>query len=303
MDEKELIRKIIESREFRDLIGETFKRDILRSVEDKMLKELDKLKFIQSGIPQMIRDEISRALGKRVSDIKEETIKAGVSAAYSRIGLLQKRVEQEISRKIDRKIKREIKVVEEQKKEAEKKAERDSLTGCFNRRFLERKINYMLRQKKGVVSPFSIVMVDLDDFKKINDTFGHQTGDSVLAEVAFIMRKCVKSSGYVVRYGGEEFIIILQGMRNISAFNIAESIRRDVENRLFHNDSEKNLKVTTSIGIASYPENARDKFSLIREADKALYRAKKTGKNKVCVADAYSDKAEGPDIGKLSYTG
>ena len=303
MDEKELIRRIIESREFRDLIGESLKRDILRSVEEKMLKELDKLRFIQNSIPQLVREEIGRALGKRVSDIKEETIKAGVSAAYSRIGLIQKRVEQEISRKIDRKIKHEIKVVEEQKKEAEKKAERDALTGCFNRRFFERKINYFLRQKKGVISPFSLIMVDLDDFKKINDTFGHQTGDSVLTEVAQIMRRCVKSSGFVVRYGGEEFIILLQGMRNISAFNIAESIRREVENHPFIDDADKKMKVTTSIGIASYPENAQDKFSLVREADKALYRAKKTGKNRVCVADAYTDKPDVSDVSKIFYMG
>jgi len=120
-------------------------------------------------------------------------------------------------------------------------------------------------------------MIDIGDFKKFNDTHGHQAGDAILRTISDIFKKTSKRIDIVARYGGEEFVMLLPGTNKQEALVLAERLRKTVE-------ENKYLRgITISIGAASSPEDGKEKESLISKADKTLYEAKKTGKNKVCV--------------------
>ncbi|MEW6066213.1 hypothetical protein P378_03190 [Desulforamulus profundi] len=121
-------------------------------------------------------------------------------------------------------------------------------------------------------------------FKKINDRFGHQVGDQVLARVAEVMKQTVRKGDSVARYGGEEFVLTLPGADKQAAFEVAEKIRQAVENVTWNGS----LKVTVSAGVASFPGDGQDPAELLRHADQALYRAKAGGRNRVLTFHALS---------------
>lgn len=126
------------------------------------------------------------------------------------------------------------------------------------------------------------MMLDLDDFKKLNDDFGHQAGDLVLKIAASIMKSSSRDKDYVCRYGGEEFAIILTDTNKKQAYMIAERIRNKIENFKFDH-LPNNHKVTVSIGLSAFPWDADNKTDLIALADKAMYVAKFSGKNRTCL--------------------
>ncbi|MCC3374852.1 sensor domain-containing diguanylate cyclase [Cohnella sp. REN36] len=154
-------------------------------------------------------------------------------------------------------------------------AHTDPLTGLANRRFLDTVVAHWVEQK----TPFAIVMLDLDRFKSINDTFGHQQGDEVLRFLAERIRGEKRDIDYGCRYGGEEFTLLLPYADKEIAFLIAERIRL----RMAEEDSPIGRPVTLSLGISSYPHDANDAASLFKQADDALYEAKETGRNRTVV--------------------
>ena len=121
------------------------------------------------------------------------------------------------------------------------------------------------------------MLIDIDDFKNVNDTYGHQDGDAVLRKLVKIIKKSLRKSDLVARYGGEEFAIIMPETSIKKAFTVAERIRKNVANML----KCKALNITISIGIGTLSEKINSVYDLIRIADAALYRAKRDGKNKV----------------------
>ncbi len=125
-------------------------------------------------------------------------------------------------------------------------------------------------------------MVDIDFFKKLNDTYGHESGNRVLADLSEIIKECIRDVDIFARYGGEEFAIILPQTPLKDALVIGERIRTKVSENEFKSDKDEILKVTVSVGISSYPENGRSHEELISLADQALYRAKDEGRNLVC---------------------
>lgn len=163
-------------------------------------------------------------------------------------------------------------------------AVRDSLTGLFLRRYLEdtlaADINKQIKEN-GVVS---FIMIDLDKFKKYNDSYGHTAGDIVLKTLSRILFDMFKESeSYVFRYGGEEFSVVLPNCARDQAVKIAEDLRKKIEKITIVLRREK-TKITASIGVACAPDNAKNVEELIACADSAMYKAKKKGRNKVCVA-------------------
>jgi two-component system cell cycle response regulator len=125
-------------------------------------------------------------------------------------------------------------------------------------------------------------MIDMDHFKEVNDTYGHKNGDLVLQTLAEIIKKSIRKSDIAVRYGGEEFLIILQNIKDINdAINVAEKIRKNVENTEIELDSGKIIKKTISVGVSVYPDQCKKGWECIKFADIALYEAKKNGRNKV----------------------
>lgn len=165
----------------------------------------------------------------------------------------------------------------------------DGLTNVKNRRFFDEKILREWKRSHREQSPLSVLMVDIDHFKKVNDQFGHQTGDECLKAVADTIQKAIKrSSDAVARYGGEEFAVILPGADSSDAAHVAERIRSAVESTSIL-ISDHPFSLTVSVGVATrVPRSVEETETLLAEADSALYQAKDTGRNRVVVFDAYN---------------
>ena len=155
---------------------------------------------------------------------------------------------------------------------------RDELTGLFNRRYLEVSLARDLTRAIRRSQPLAVLMLDVDHFKRFNDTHGHDGGDALLAAL-------VRTEDVACRYGGEEFTIVMQEADSALALDRAEDIRRHVEAMQVSHRQQNLGKISVSIGIASYPQHGDSPEQLMRRADRALYTAKNTGRNQVCVAD------------------
>ena len=155
----------------------------------------------------------------------------------------------------------------------------DGLTDLYTHRYfqetMDREISRSIRYKK----PLSLLLVDIDHFKKVNDTYGHQAGDYVLQGLAKIMRKMFRQSDYSCRYGGEEFTVILTDTDLESACLGGERLRKELEKHVFR-FGESDIPVTISIGASAFKEGM-SKQKIIEDADQALYRAKRDGRNRV----------------------
>lgn len=159
-------------------------------------------------------------------------------------------------------------------------ATKDSLTGLSNRHFLENNINPILAGVKRRKSAMGILMCDLDFFKQVNDEYGHDVGDQILKTLAVIMQNSVRTSDIVIRYGGEEFLILLTECEIEKAIAVAEKIRTTVEEQIFRVQN-LSIRKTLSIGVAILPVDGEAFWECVKYADIALYKAKESGRNKV----------------------
>ncbi len=167
----------------------------------------------------------------------------------------------------------------------ENEASLDPLTRLPNRRVLQREGDRCCKEAGIRRIPFSIIMLDIDHFKKINDSWGHSFGDTVLARVADVIRRTVRKTDIAARYGGEEIVVLLPNTDLRAAATVAEKIRRDIEATVLMFGQEA-IRVTVSIGTACSLEPTTDFKHVLETADKALYRAKAAGRNRVELADA-----------------
>lgn len=162
--------------------------------------------------------------------------------------------------------------------EVKQQADTDGLTGLYNRRYFNEKIEELVEKAKEEGGYLSLIMMDVDNFKKYNDTFGHPAGDQLLKTVAGVVSDTVREGDIVARYGGEEFVVILKNSGRETALQIAERIRISVANIPI---GVLKSPITLSLGVGSFPEHARDRNSLLEFADQSLYYAKQSGKNRV----------------------
>ena len=157
----------------------------------------------------------------------------------------------------------------------------DELTGIYNRRFLYQYLQSKVEWDALETRPFSLLMMDVDNFKQINDRFGHQVGDQALIWVAGLIKEVAGEDGLAVRYAGDEFMLLLQTDKQAS-LQKGDDLYKRVHERSFQPSTIGNpLPITLSIGVASAPEDARNIKALIQRADKALYSAKKKGRDQV----------------------
>lgn len=159
----------------------------------------------------------------------------------------------------------------------------DGLTGVYNHRHFQERFSEILERGGRYDEVFSLILLDIDFFKKVNDTYGHPVGDLVLKRVSQKIKSSARKIDIVARYGGEEFAIILPQNNKDNAFKFAERLRKEISEMTVIFESGK-LNVTVSMGIAEFPKDGKDKKDLLEKADKCLYEAKKLGRNRVIVA-------------------
>ncbi|MZG29962.1 MAG: diguanylate cyclase [Nitrospinae bacterium] len=164
--------------------------------------------------------------------------------------------------------------------ETRKSSRSDGLTGLFNRRFFDEALEGEMKRAQRYEGSFSLIFFDLDNFKKLNDTYGHQAGDMTLKKTAEIMLTEKRTEDLACRYGGEELVLILPETTKVNALVIAERIRQKIEELELVFEG-KQFSVTSSGGVASYPADAKDVKTLLNMADVALYQAKENGKNRI----------------------
>lgn len=159
----------------------------------------------------------------------------------------------------------------------------DGLTNVYNRRYLEQRLSEEVAYSKRYSKPLTICLTDIDFFKRLNDSYGHQAGDFVLKKVSALLSQALREYDVVARYGGEEFAVILPSTPKTKGASIAERLRTLVESAEF-NYREKLIRTSISVGVACFPEDGDSAESLIAAADKALYAAKARGRNQVYLA-------------------
>lgn len=163
---------------------------------------------------------------------------------------------------------------------------RDVLTQLYNRRFLPNIMRRELSLARRQDNRFAVLMVDVDHFKRVNDSHGHETGDRVLQHIASLLMAHGRASDFFFRYGGEEFLAVVNEVDQAMAMQIAEKIRARVEQAEFHVNEDTPLRVTVSVGVALHNGHP-DYRHLINRADAALYEAKRGGRNQVCLAPSH----------------
>lgn len=178
-------------------------------------------------------------------------------------------------------------------KELEEISITDSLTQVFNRQYFMDRIKQEVKRSYRYGTHVSLLMLDIDYFKKVNDTYGHQAGDSVLAGVAGLIKDGLRDTDLFARYGGEEFCLLAMAMDQAGAELLAERLRKKVESAEFVPGGNK-LKVTVSIGVSAWVPEIKENFEeLVRRADSALYSAKQEGRNRICSGPRTSSSLPG----------
>jgi diguanylate cyclase (GGDEF)-like protein len=160
----------------------------------------------------------------------------------------------------------------------------DGLTGLYNHRHFHERLTLEVERSQRSGLPLSLLMLDVDNFKQFNDTFGHPSGDEVLRQLARVLADTRRANDVVARYGGEEFAVILVDTAKFTAAKVAERVRERVYSNDFSEAAPRAGTLSVSIGVATFPDDGVDVEALVRSADTALYAAKRAGRNRVVLA-------------------
>ena len=177
---------------------------------------------------------------------------------------------------------------------AKERAFIDDVTGVYNARYLLATADNEIQRAARYGNPLSVLFLDLDRFKSVNDVHGHLVGSDTLRALARLLSECVRQVDTLARYGGDEFTILLVDTPHDVAVKVAERIRSRIEAQLFEAGREGTLRLTISIGVATCPSHGSAREPLLDAADKAMYRAKSDGRNRVCSADDLGPAARPP---------
>lgn len=161
----------------------------------------------------------------------------------------------------------------------------DDVTGLYNSRYLHTLLETEISRSLRYRAPFSLIFLDLDHFKLVNDNHGHLIGSRLLKEVGTLYKFCLRTIDWALRYGGDEFIIILPRTGKKEALMVCQRLRRAINDSLFFEKENLSIQITASYGISTFPEDARDKEGIIKLADQAMYLVKKSGRNGIAIAN------------------
>lgn len=208
-----------------------------------------------------------------------------ISKPFEKVEILARIYNMLEIRLLNREATNQSKILEQLVQDLQKQIITDPLTNLFNRRFLQEYLPREVAKAKRVAGSFAVLMIDLDFFKRINDIFGHEAGDIVLKNVAILLKNSIRESDVACRYGGEEFVLVLSEVSTDGAGKKAEGIRKAVMDLALAIRQKSLGRVSTSIGVAVYPDHGVDMDSLLRAADEALYEAKENGRNCVVMSE------------------
>jgi len=230
-----------------------------------------------------VGEEIQLPSAKDIAELTQAFNTMSTSLRQER-DLLETRVKERTSQleETNKQLQIQMKEIERLQETLREQARRDPLTGLYNRRYLSEALQHELSRARRARKSVSVIIMDVDHFKKINDAHGHQLGDKFLQEIANLLSTHTRDFDFACRYGGEEFLLVLPSATAGNAFKRAEQIRRQCADiRIQHEDKE--LSVTISMGIATYPRYSGNIDELLTKADKALYRSKRRGRNQVTI--------------------
>jgi diguanylate cyclase (GGDEF)-like protein len=225
------------------------------------------------------------ALAERIIELRRDKDKAEEAAMAAKREMVEvlERTEQELERRVKERT-CEITTLNNQLKEQEQRlkglAMYDALTGLANRTLLDERLSESLANAEQQSHKVALLLIDLDEFKPINDTHGHEVGDVVLQDIAMRLQRLVRSSDTVARLGGDEFVIVMPGLGDAArAVTIGENVIRELSQPVIMD--ELALAVSASVGVSFYPDDGSDAASLLRRADMAMYEAKRAGRNRL----------------------
>ncbi len=232
-------------------------------------------------LPEIAKRQLAPVVmltGSGTEEVAVQALQEGAVGYLSKNNLSQEKLVNTIDAALDKWTR--LQQARADKEELERLANFDSLTGLYNRQAILGKLRELVNRTKRYKEEFSLSMLDIDHFKKVNDRYGHLTGDEVLEKIATLIRQNIRNTDVAGRYGGEEFIIILPQANLSSALVVAERIRIVIENAEMKDSAENVFAITVSQGLSGW-EPGEDVHSLISRADEALYTAKENGRNRV----------------------
>lgn len=263
-------------------------KDYLKDREDEFKEIIDLLTKAMAVVDhdnQVYNEKIYRQSEKLekitlLDDIKK--IKNKLIGEVENIRKTVKEKELRDSEKLE-KLSAKVNTLNVELEKAKEESVKDGLTGVYNRKAFDRYVQNLVERNTVTKAPFSILLLDIDDFKKINDNFGHQTGDRVLVATAHKCRELIRSDDFLARYGGEEFVVVLSGASLRNAVKKGKLICKEISKaRYALEEGNKNtiISITLSIGAGVYKKGDTAETAIAR-SDKALYAAKQAGKNRV----------------------
>lgn len=232
-------------------------------------------------LPEIAKRQLAPVVmltGSGTEEVAVQALQEGAVGYLSKNNLSQEKLVNTIDAALDKWTR--LQQARADKEELERLANFDSLTGLYNRQAILGKLRELVNRTKRYKEDFSLSMLDIDHFKRVNDRYGHLTGDEVLEKIATLIRQNIRNTDVAGRYGGEEFIIILPQADLSSALVVAERIRIVIENAEMKDSAENVFAITVSQGLSGW-EPGEDVHSLISRADEALYTAKENGRNRV----------------------
>lgn len=260
-------------------------------ITDLVMPKMDGMLLCRKIRKELGKLDIPIIVLTAMSDLSEilEVFRAGASdylvKPFSKEELLA-RINVHIDRsRVNRELRETITLLKQANEKIEKLSVTDPLTGCFNRGYLNKQLDAEIKRAARYRKALSIILLDIDHFKKINDTHGHQAGDAVLIQLVKNLQQCIRTdSDWIARYGGEEFLIVLPETGASNADTVAEKLRKSIEDHSMDCDCG-GIRITSSFGVAGFgPDVKTDAVSLenlLRVADENLYRAKNEGRNRV----------------------
>ncbi|WP_163328177.1 diguanylate cyclase [Desulfurobacterium thermolithotrophum] len=255
---------------------ETEEKDLIKKVAEEINQEIEEIIEALKEHQESLKNK--EASVKEIRENTEDQIVKGIlNKVLDELRII--REQNDLLRNKLEESNQQIKKLRKELEESKKEANIDFLTQVANRASFDRAISDMVKDFYERNYPFALLMIDIDNFKQINDTYGHQAGDYVLKELARTIKEQLRARDVVARYGGEEFALLIPGVTFAQAVRIAERIRKSIEKHLFRY-KDTVIPVTASVGVAVM-RNGLDETGIIEKADQALYLAKRSGKNQI----------------------